>query len=58
MNNWTTRWYTIVDEMSVEEMSVDEMSVDELSRNRIFPCKQSYIPKTEYILNVHFSEYR
>jgi len=30
MYNCPTRWYTVVD-----EMSVDEMSVDELSWNRI-----------------------
>jgi len=31
MYNCPTRWYTVVDEMSVDEMSVDEMSVDEVS---------------------------
>ena len=31
MYNCPTRWYTVVDEMSVDEMSVDEMSVDEMS---------------------------
>ena len=31
MYNCATRWYTVVDEMSVDEMSVDEMSVDEVS---------------------------
>jgi len=31
MNNCLTRWYTVVDEMSVDEMSVDEMCVDEVS---------------------------
>jgi len=41
MYNCPTRWYTVVDEMSVDEMSVDEvsyrldeMSVDELSWNQ------------------------
>ena len=34
--NCPTRWYTVVDEMSVWRRVVDAMSVDELSRNHFF----------------------
>ena len=35
MYNCPTRWYTVVDEMSVDEMSVDEVSYRRNVRRRI-----------------------
>ena len=42
MYNCRTRWYTIVDEMSVDEMSVDELSWNPGKAPKMVPARLSY----------------
>jgi len=49
MYNCPTRWYRVVDEMSVDKMSVDEVSFDELSWNQYSDSRLSSISNSTVV---------